>query len=64
MAGRSDLALKLAGRWAYLSRAIDNIGDHRYMLSPKGGVNTARLDPSRHSFCVPRDRTQIKPQDV
>jgi hypothetical protein len=26
MAGRSDLALKLAGRWAHLSRAIDKMG--------------------------------------
>jgi len=35
------------------------------MPSPtKDGVNRARLDPSRHSFCFLRDHTQIKPLNV
>ena len=65
MAGRFDLALKLAGRWAYLSRAIDNMGRSLiHAVAAKGGVNRDRRAPPRHSFCVPRDRTQIKPLNV
>jgi len=65
MAGRFDLALKLAGRWAHLSRAIDNMGRSSiHAVAAKDGVNRARLGPPRHSFCVLRDRTQIKPLNV
>jgi len=65
MAGRSDLSLKLADQWAYLSRAIDNMGRSSiHAVVAKDGVNRARLNPSRHSICVLRDRTRIKPLDV
>jgi hypothetical protein len=55
MAGRSDLALKLAGRWAHLSRAIDKMGiidtccrrEGRRKQSPPGPLAALLLRSAR-----------------